>query len=347
VVGIIFLPNSIYSSHLSGIRHAAKFLLAPGIGITMANIINSYRPETMLTFLPQCLRGGLILLLIICSTLILVPFLLLAALLKLLIPLTATRRWFTIISIEIANLWVGFNNLLLQVVNNIEWDIEGTDGLDPKDWYFVTCNHQSWADILVAQKALFRKIPMLKFFLKQQLIWVPVIGLAWWALDFPFMKRYSPAEIEKNPALKGKDLETTRKACEKFKYTPVTVFNFMEGTRFTPEKQAQQESPYRYLLKPKAGGAAFVLGAMGEQLHTLLNITIHYPSDDRSFWHFLSGQISKVVVRVERQTIPPRFLSRDYMSDQQFRAEFQQWVSELWTHKDQLLGELHSKTELA
>ncbi|WP_269620547.1 acyltransferase [Zhongshania sp. BJYM1] len=299
----------------------------------------------MLTFLPTWLRGSLIMLLIVCSTLILVPFLLLAALLKLLIPLKASRRCFTIISIEIANLWVGFNNLLLTVVNDIQWDVQGAEGLNPKDWYFVTCNHQSWADILVAQKVLFRKIPMLKFFLKQQLIWVPVIGLAWWALDFPFMKRYSAAEIEKNPALKGKDLETTRNACEKFKYTPVTVFNFMEGTRYTPDKHAAQESPYHYLLKPKAGGAAFVLGAMGDQLHTLLNITISYPSDDRSFWHFLSGQIKKVVVRIEKQTIPPQFLNRDYLSDQQFREQFQQWVSELWLQKDQLLVQLHGKPE--
>lgn len=299
----------------------------------------------MLTFLPHWLRGSLIMLLMVCSTLVLVPLLLCVAILKLLIPLASTRRWFTIVCIEIANLWVGFNNLLLQVVNNISWDIEGDEGLNPNDWYFVTCNHQSWADILVAQKVLFRKIPMLKFFLKQQLIWVPVIGLAWWALDFPFMKRYSAAEIAKNPALKGKDLETTQKACEKFKYTPVTVFNFMEGTRLTPDKHAKQESPYPYLLKPKAGGAAFVLGAMGEQLHTMLNITIHYPSDDRSFWHFLSGRITKVVVRIERQTIPPQFLSRDYLSDQQFRSEFQQWVSELWAHKNQLLEELHKPSK--
>jgi 1-acyl-sn-glycerol-3-phosphate acyltransferase len=299
----------------------------------------------MLTFLPHWLRGSLIMLLMVCSTLILVPLLLCVAVLKLLIPIASTRRWLTIVCIEIANLWVGFNNLLLQVVNNISWDIEGDEGLNPDDWYFVTCNHQSWADILVVQKVLFRKIPMLKFFLKQQLIWVPVIGLAWWALDFPFMKRYSAAEITKNPALKGKDLETTQKACEKFKYTPVTVFNFMEGTRLTPDKHAKQESPYPYLLKPKAGGAAFVLGAMGEQLHTMLNITIHYPSDDRSIWHFLSGRINKVVIRIERQTIPSQFLSRDYLSDQQFRTEFQQWVSELWEHKNHLLEELHKPSK--
>jgi len=295
----------------------------------------------MLNFLPHWLRGSLTLFLIICSTLTLVPFLLLVAILKLVIPITAWRRWCTVASIEIANLWVGFNNVLLHVINDIHWDIEGAEDLSLDDWYFVTCNHQSWADILVAQKVLFRKIPMLKFFLKQQLIWVPVIGIAWWALDFPFMKRYSAAEIAKNPSLKGKDLETTRKACEKFKYTPVTVFNFLEGTRFTPAKHQLQQSPYQHLLKPKAGGAAFVLGAMGEQLHTMLNLTIYYPCDDRSFWHFLSGRVKKVVVRIEKQTIAPRFLSRDYLSDEQFRGEFQQWVSELWADKDRLLKGLH------
>jgi 1-acyl-sn-glycerol-3-phosphate acyltransferase len=297
----------------------------------------------MLNFLPHWLRGSLILLLIICSTLSLVPFLLLAALLKLLIPISAWRRWCTVVSIEIANLWVGFNNLLLDVVNDIHWDVQGVEDLSLQDWYFVTCNHQSWADILVAQKVLFRKIPMLKFFLKQQLIWVPVIGLAWWALDFPFMKRYSAAEIAKNPALKGKDLETTRKACEKFKYTPVTVFNFLEGTRFTPAKHQHQQSPYRHLLKPKAGGAGFVLGAMGEQLHTMLNLTIYYPGDDRSFWHFLSGRVTEVVVRVEKRAISPQFLSRDYLNDEQFRREFQQWVSTLWEEKDRLINDLHQE----
>ncbi len=301
------------------------------------------RQKTMLNFLPHWLRGSLTLLLIACSTLSLVPILLVVAILKLLIPIPAWRRWCTVVSIEIANLWVGFNNLLLDVINDIHWDIQGVEDLSLEDWYFVTCNHQSWADILVAQKVLFRKIPMLKFFLKQQLIWVPVIGLAWWALDFPFMKRYSAAEIAKNPALKGKDLETTRKACEKFKYTPVTVFNFLEGTRFTQAKHQYQQSPYQHLLKPKAGGAGFVLGAMGEQLHTMLNLTIYYPGDDRSFWHFLSGRVTEVVVRVEKRAISPQFLSRDYLNDEKFRSEFQQWVSTLWEEKDRLINDLHEE----
>ncbi|WP_020409636.1 acyltransferase [Hahella ganghwensis] len=297
----------------------------------------------MLSFLPHWLRGALTLTSIGLSTVTLFPLVLLFAFLKLIIPIQFFRKICTIILIEIANLWIGFNNLLLSVMHDIHWDIEGLEGLSPKDWYFVTCNHQSWADIPVVQKVLMRKIPMIKFFLKQELIWVPFIGIAWWALDFPFMKRYSKEEIERNPELKGKDLETTRKACEKFKYTPVTVFNFLEGTRYTEEKHRRQKSPYQYLLKPKAGGAAFVLGAMGEQLHTMLNITIHYPGDDRGFWSFMSGRVRRVVVRIQKIELPSQFLGKDYMDDEQFRSEFQEWVSELWKEKDALLAQLHKQ----
>ncbi len=297
----------------------------------------------MFAFLPHWLRGSLVFLLIILSTVFWFIPIILFAFIKLLVPIIVVRKYCTRILIEIATIWIGFNNLLLQVFNRTEWDIEGIEGLSLKDWYLVTCNHQSWADILVVQKVLWRKTPMLKFFLKQQLIWVPVIGVAWWALDFPFMKRYTAEQVKKNPALKGKDLETTRKACEKFKYTPVAVFNFLEGTRFTPAKHDAQQSPYQYLLKPKAGGAGFVLGAMGEQLHTLLNITIHYPSEDFGFWALLSGRLQRIVVRVKTQTIPPELLNRDYLQDEAYRLQVQQWVGELWRAKDAELTELRER----
>ncbi len=67
--------------------------------------------------------------------------------------------------------------------------MQGVDSLHQRGWYLVSSNHQSWVDILVLQRIFHGRIPFLKFFLKQELIWVPVIGLAWWALDFPFMKR--------------------------------------------------------------------------------------------------------------------------------------------------------------
>lgn len=297
----------------------------------------------MFSFLPHGLRGSLVFLLIILSTVFWVVPIIFFAFVKLLVPVRAVRALCTRILIEAATVWIGINNILLQLFNRIEWDVEGVDQLSLKDWYLVTCNHQSWADILVVQKVLHRKTPMLKFFLKQQLIWVPVIGVAWWALDFPFMKRYSAEQVSKNPALKGKDLETTRKACEKFKYTPVAVFNFLEGTRFTPQKHEAQQSPYRYLLKPKAGGAGFVLGAMGEQLHTMLNITIHYPDKNHGFWALLSGRVQRVVVRVETLAIPPELRNRDYLQDDAYRLQVQQWVGDLWEQKDALLSRLHEQ----
>jgi 1-acyl-sn-glycerol-3-phosphate acyltransferase len=158
----------------------------------------------------------------------------------------------------------------------------------------VVANHQSWVDILVLQKVLNRKVPFLKFFLKKDLIYVPVIGLCWWALDFPFMQRYSAAFLARHPHLKGKDVSTTRKACEKFRYKPVSVMNFLEGTRFTPEKHDKQQSPFSNLLKPKAGGISFVLNAMGEHLHKLLDVTIYYPKGAPSFWDYISGNVHNI-----------------------------------------------------
>lgn len=291
------------------------------------------------------IKGALALLLISLNTLLVFPAVISLGLIKLLIPSVLLRKLCTRALIAIAEYWMGFNSFLINTLHEVRWDIRGTEGLSRDEWYLVTSNHQSWADIPVVQHALLGKTPMPKFFLKQQLIWVPVIGLAWWALDFPFMKRYTREQIEKNPALKGKDLETTRKACEKFRYTPVAVFNYLEGTRFTPEKHARQQSPYRHLLKPKAGGAAFVLGALGDQIKTWLDITICYPERVVSFWDFACGRVHHIIVDIRKIEIPPEFLNRDYSTDEVFRKQFQAWVAHLWEEKDALLDELMQSVE--
>ena len=240
--------------------------------------------------------------------------------------------------VHIAEFWMSVNNAIIGLISRPRWHIEGLETLRYDEWYLATSNHQSWADILIMQKVFNRKVPMLKFFLKQELLKVPVLGHAWWALDFPFMKRHTREEIERNPALKGKDLETTRKACEKFAYFPTSVMNFFEGTRFTQAKHDQQQSPYKYLLKPKAGGTAFTLGAMGGKLQKLLDVTIIYPKDaPRSLNAFLGGAIRDVQVVVRERDIPAWTAQGDYENDPAFRARFQQWISELWAEKDALL----------
>lgn len=294
----------------------------------------------MLKSLPATLKGCLAVTLIILVTLTLLPILLLFAFIKLLVPVTVIRKYCTVIVNWIAYIWLGFNNLLADTLHHIEWQIEGHESLSRSNWYLVTCNHQSWADIPAIQHALNSRIPLMKFFLKQQLIWVPLLGVAWWALDFPFMRRFTREQVAKNPALKGKDLETTRRACEKFEHTPVTVFNFMEGTRFTPAKHKQQNSPYRHLLKPRAGGTAFVLSAMGDILHQLLDVTIVYPEKKHSFWDYLCGRIHRIVIHIRTIDIPPRFLGMDYQNDAKIKEEFQLWISDIWSQKDQRIMQI-------
>lgn len=284
------------------------------------------------------IRAVLALVAMFCNTLVLVPALYLLALLKL-IPIKPLSVLLSRGLVVIAETWIGINNAIITLFSSIRWQVEGLEGLSKNQWYFVVSNHQSWSDILVLQRIFNRRIPFLKFFLKQELIKVPLLGLAWWALDFPFMKRYSKAELEKNPALKGKDLETTRAACEKFQYFPTSVMNFLEGTRFTQAKHDQQQSPFRYLLKPKSGGAAFTLGAMSGKLETLLDVTIVYPqAAPKTMFAFLGGTISNIKVIIRQQVIPAWASQGDYENDAAFRERFQQWINELWIEKDALLA---------
>ena len=290
----------------------------------------------MLYFLPAPLKGTLAALSVLVNTLVLFPFLMLFALLKLVLPVIAIRKGCTVVLNNIARLWIGVNNLVMDILHQVDWDVRGAEHLSREHWYFVTCNHQSWADIPAIQYVLNSRIPLLKFFLKKQLIWVPLLGVAWWALDFPFMHRHTKEQLARQPELKGKDIAATQAACEKFRYTPVTIFNFMEGTRFTLAKHKRQNSPYKHLLKPRAGGTAFVLGAMGEMLHTMLDVTIVYPGEHRSIgiWDYLSGRIRTIVIDIRVREIPTQFLGMDYENGRETRVEFQRWVSGLWAEKD-------------
>ena len=297
----------------------------------------------MLRFLPAPLRGVLAGLILLTNTLIFCWPLFIGALLKAALPFTAAQRVINYCAHACAQAWISVNKTWMNWVQPIQWDVQGLESVDMQHSYLVTSNHQSWVDILILQYQLNRKAPFLKFFLKQELIWVPVIGLCWWALEFPFMKRFSKEFLAKHPEKRGQDMLTTRKACERYKVNPVSVFNFLEGTRLTPAKQAQQNSPFKYLLKPKAGGIAFVLDAMGEQLAALLNVTIHYPNGTPTFIDLLCGRLQRVVVRFKQVEIPAQFIGKNYDNDDAYRLAFQQWVNQLWEEKDTELERLHQQ----
>jgi 1-acyl-sn-glycerol-3-phosphate acyltransferase len=293
----------------------------------------------MLASLPRLIRAPLVVLLLALNVVVHVVPLFALTLPKLLLPLAAFRRACSHGLVAIAESWIGVNNALFDLFTRIRWQVEGLDALRRDGNYLVLCNHQSWVDIPVLQKVFNRRIPFLRFFLKQPLIWVPLLGPAWWALDFPFMKRYSRETLAKHPELRGRDREATRRACAKFRHMPVSVMNFVEGTRFTPAKHDAQASPYRHLLRPRAGGLAFVLDAMGDALHAILDVTIVYADGPRSMADLVAGRIRDVRLHVRERPIGPS-LRGDYENDAAFRERFQAWVNELWQAKDAQVGRM-------
>ncbi|OHE85689.1 MAG: acyltransferase [Lysobacterales bacterium RIFOXYA1_FULL_69_10] len=282
----------------------------------------------------SALRVFLIALLLAANTVLHVVPLLVVAVVKALLPIerlrAASSRWLT----GIAESWIGVNGWMLDRFSRTRVHVVEDAVLEPDGHYLVLANHQSWVDIVVLQRVFNRRIPLMRFFLKRQLIWVPLLGVAWWALDFPFMARHTREQIQRRPELAGRDIDATRRACEKFRAIPVAIMNFVEGTRFTPAKHEGQGSPYRHLLKPRAGGVAFVLDAMGDGLHAILDVTIAYPGRRPSLVDLLADRVPEVRMQVRLRPIPEGLLGGDYENDPAFRARFQQWLNGLWREKD-------------
>jgi 1-acyl-sn-glycerol-3-phosphate acyltransferase len=266
--------------------------------------------------------------------------LLVLAIVKLAAPMAPIRRRVDPLLNAIATAWIACNGRILRLSGARRWDVRGVDGLVRDGWYLVVCNHQSWADIFILQQVLGRRVPMLKFFLKQQLIYVPVIGLAWWALDFPFMRRHGKTALARNPALRQQDRDAARRACERFRLVPTSVMSFPEGTRFTPAKHAAQSAPYRHLLRPKAGALAMSIEAMGRQFRSMLDVTVVYPDGVPTFWQFLCGGGEHAIVRVNEVPIPADFCTGDYAADNAFRRHFHAWLEEIWRAKDREIERL-------
>lgn len=283
-----------------------------------------------------------ILVTIICSVPIIV-----AGLIKLLVPIPAVWRSISVFCNFMMYCWCEGLALLLHLNPWLKWDVQGLEGLNKKNWYLLISNHHSWADIVVLC-VLFRKhIPMNKYFLKQQLAWVPFIGLACWALDMPFMRRYSRSYLIRHPERRGKDVETTRRSCEKFRAHPTTIVNFVEGSRFTEEKKRETRSPYHNLLPPKAAGIAMALNVLGSQFDKLLNVTLCYPDNHtRPFYDMLSGRLTRIVVRINLVPIGEE-LHGDYVNDKNFKRGFQRWLNGLWEEKDRQLTDIMSKRRLS
>lgn len=279
------------------------------------------------TFFPAWFTGTLTLLALVLMItfwfLLMLPGVLLRC-----VPVHRVQRLASRYCVWIARNWVGSNALLVRLLHPVRWQLVFEGELDPRRSYLLVSNHQSWADILVIFDVFHRRTPFARFFLKRDLLFVPIIGLVCWAMDFPFMTRKAGRS----------DLETTRRACEIYREVPVTVVNFLEGTRFTETKRVASDSPYGRLLRPKAGGVAYTLNAMGDQFAGIIDVTIAYQSTRRPLaWSWLAGEQADLRLHVRVLPVPAHLLAGDYGMEATHRQAVQSWVGELWQEKEQRL----------
>ncbi|BCA91786.1 MAG: acyltransferase [Pseudomonadota bacterium] len=286
------------------------------------------------------IKGGVSILLLTLNTLVWGVPLIILTLLKVIVPGRRQKEWLLKGLCAVALNWIGVNLWWMRHWLKPNVSINVPDTLSPEQWWLVISNHRSWTDIFILLMALHRRIPMPRFFLKHQLIWIPIVGLAFWALEFPFMRRFSREQIANNPKLATVDRESTERMCRQARHAPIAIFNFVEGTRFTVAKRESQQSPFQHLLRPKAGGIAQVLSLLGDQLDGILDVTISYTNPSPTFMGFLCGKEAPITLEARQLAIPEWMQTANYHDEPQHKERFHAWINSLWQEKDTLLDRL-------
>ena len=252
--------------------------------------------------------------------------------------------------IKITNHWIGVNNALINTILPAkDWRISLPDDVHSEGKYLLISNHQSWVDTSIVQYISDKRLPLTRFFTKFELIFIPVVGQAFYFLDFPMMRRHSKEAIAKNPALKGKDIEEAKRACSLLKNKPFTLLNYLEGTRFTPVKRDKQQSPYQHLLKPRAGGLALAINALGANIDGILDMTIVYPDGIPTYSDLWKGNITRLSVDVRHIKMPTELFSAiqngRYENDDAIKVQMFDWLEEVWQQKDVLIETMLAEFE--
>ena len=215
------------------------------------------------------LRGAIAALFLALNTAIWCVPLYIVGIVRFLLPIASVQRTLSGAMDLVIDGWVGGNRVMNAALrlHQMDLSLDVAAPLSLRNRYLLICNHQSWADIIILQNSFRGILPPLKFFTKRELIWIPLLGPAMWLLGFPYVRRGGAG-----------DRQAMANSCAGFREHPVTVLNFLEGTRFTAEKHAKFDSPFQALLPPKTGGMAFVLGQIGTHIDSIIDVTIVYLS---------------------------------------------------------------------
>ena len=248
---------------------------------------------------------------LLCGVAILIP----VSILNWLIPLPLVSRGCFFLVDAIYRTAVKVDSFWMLKVIGIELSIKGELNTDATP--VVICNHQSWFDIPLVQEIITGSGPIIKFLVKRELVWVPIIGWICLALNFPRLRR------KKNNDSSLNDFSIIEKATKNHGIASGALLVFPEGTRFTELKKARQQAPYQRLLKPKAGGLKMIKQHV-EGNTKLIDITIDYHKKDVRIWDCLRGDPKKITITIEHYNLAEI-------------DNIETWLNKRWLEKDHIL----------
>ncbi len=237
------------------------------------------------------------------------------ALIKLLIGNHGSVRRFCDLTLEwIYKCAVRINSFWLIRMMGIKVETEGRLPDHPAP--IILVNHQSWFDIPLLHHVVTGQGPILKFLIKRELLWLPIVGWLCYALNFPALHRGQGKRARK------KDYESIQAFSSTLNNERGGLLIYAEGTRFTPLKKAQQKSPYEHLLTPKAGGLKIALAAVTDDT-PVVDLTLVYVGGETNFWRCMHGATRHIRVHIKH------FRAGDIKDPNA-------WLAERWTEKDLL-----------
>lgn len=181
----------------------------------------------------------------------------------------------------------------------------------------------------------FDMLTTLKAIVKKSLLYVPGLGMIFYANEYLFLDRKWAADQPKMTAM--------LKQSQQFPY-PISFILFCEGTRFSKEVQTKRlqyahskglpELQYHLIPKTKAF-SSMVLGMKeGANLPSLFDVEFAFPFGEPSVMSVLEGRSSEIHVHIRR--IP--------MSEMPSSEEdLDNYCHRLYQEKDQLLCEFYEK----
>jgi 1-acyl-sn-glycerol-3-phosphate acyltransferase len=207
------------------------------------------------------------------------------------------------------------NSAWMVHVVRVDFNVDGT--LPDHSSPVIVVNHQSWFDIPILHHVVTGQGPILKFLIKRQLIWVPIVGWICYALNFPRLNRGGTGSAQRQ------DLKTIKAASSSLHKERGALLIFAEGTRITEEKHRNQNSPYKKLLIPRPGGLKIALSTMPPDT-PVVDITINYKGGETNFWKCLHGANRTIDIHIEKHNA----------SDIE---DARSWLQDRWEKKDKRL----------